>query len=146
MIKNTLKQTKFEDKTVKSTLTLVNGLHDFPDFPDRARMREAWKREHMFGLSLFRPSRQSKSPPPGEQDQLNALPQGQQRQSNPHPMPSSPAGLTLMIGALQTTTKRPPSLTLTGARIFKQRLATIRKHCIGSQEPGARSQIPVNKI
>ena len=36
--KNTLKQTKFEDKTVKSThlsLALVNGLHDFPDFPDR---------------------------------------------------------------------------------------------------------------
>ena len=32
------------------------------------------------------------------------------------------------------------SLTLSGARIFKQRLATIRKHCIGSQEPGARSQ------
>ena len=27
------------------------------------------------------------SPPPGEQDQSNALPQGQQRQSNPHPMP-----------------------------------------------------------
>ena len=40
----------------------------------------------------------------------------------------------------QTTTKRPPSLTLTGARIFKQRLATIRKHRIGSQEPGARVQ------
>ena len=43
------------------------------------------------------------SPPPGEQDQLNALPQGQQRQSNPHPMPCPPpplpAGLTL-IGAL----------------------------------------------
>ena len=33
-----------------------------------------------------------------------------------------------------TTTKRPPSLTLSGARIFKQRLATIRKHRIGSQE------------
>ena len=26
-------------------------------------------------------------PPPGEQDQSNALPQGQQRQSNPRPMP-----------------------------------------------------------
>ena len=37
------------------------------------------------------------------------------------------------IHLLQTTTKRPPSLTLTGARIFKQRLATIRKHRIGSQ-------------
>ena len=30
------------------------------------------------------------SPPLGEQDQLNALPQGQQRQSNPHPMPCPP--------------------------------------------------------
>ena len=39
-----------------------------------------------------------------------------------------------------TTTKRPPFLTLTGARIFKQRLATILKHRIGSQEPGARVQ------
>ena len=29
-------------------------------------------------------------PPPGEQDQSNALPQGQQRQSNPHPMPCPP--------------------------------------------------------
>jgi len=27
------------------------------------------------------------SPPLGEQDQSNALPQGQQKQSNPHPMP-----------------------------------------------------------
>ena len=37
MIKNTLKQTKFEDKTVKSTqLSLVPvGLHDFQIFPDR---------------------------------------------------------------------------------------------------------------
>ena len=58
--------------------------------------------KHMFGLSLFRPSRQSNpsarrsdvgrrkiqiSPPPGEQDWSNALPQGQQRQSNPFPMP-----------------------------------------------------------
>ena len=45
---------------------------------------------------------------------------------------------------LQTTTKSPPSLTLTGARIFKQRLVTIGKHRIGSrsQEPGARSQEP----
>ena len=28
--------------------------------------------------------------PPGEQDQSNALPQEQQRQSNPHPMPCLP--------------------------------------------------------
>ena len=36
-----------------------------------------------------------------------------------------------------TTTKRPPSLTLSGARIFKQRLAT--KETL-YREPGARSQ------
>ena len=57
----------------------------------------------MFGLTLFRPGRQSNpsrpcrshvgrrkiqiSPPTGEQDWSNALPQGQQRQSNPFPMP-----------------------------------------------------------
>ena len=41
----------------------------------------------------------------------------------------------------QTTKKRPPSLTLTGARIFKQRLATIRKHRIG-RESEATSQEP----
>ena len=57
----------------------------------------------MFGLSLFRPGRQSNpsrpcrshvgrrkiqiSPPTGEQDWSNALPQGLQRQSNPFPMP-----------------------------------------------------------
>ena len=39
-----------------------------------------------------------------------------------------------------TTTKRPPSLTLTGACIFKQRLATIRKEMY--RESGARSQEP----
>ena len=40
------------------------------------------------------------SPPLGEQDQSNALPQGQQKQSNPHPLPClPPAGFTL-IGAL----------------------------------------------
>ena len=31
--KNTRKQTKFEDTHL--SLALVNGLHDFPDFPDR---------------------------------------------------------------------------------------------------------------
>ena len=36
------------------------------------------------------------SPPLGEQDQSNALLQGQQRPSNPHPMPClHPAGITL---------------------------------------------------
>ena len=59
--------------------------------------------KHMFGLSLFRPSRKPnistsgeerfKYPPPphlGEQDNSNALPQGLQRQSNPKPMPCPP--------------------------------------------------------
>ena len=72
------------------------------------RVREAWKWEvgkHMFRLSLFLPSRRSNpspprfhvgrrkiqiSPPPGEQDWSNALPQGQQRQCNPHPTPCLP--------------------------------------------------------
>ena len=43
----------------------------------------------------------------------------------------------------QQWTKRPPSLTLTGARIFEQLLATIQKQLVSgvrSQETGARSQ------
>ena len=88
-----LKQTKFEDKTVKSTLTLVNGFHDFPDFPDRARMREAWKR-NICSVSVFFVRVGSQiSPPPGEQDQLNALPQGQQRHQIPTPCPAPPPPL-----------------------------------------------------
>ena len=66
------------------------------------RMREAWKWERMFGLSLFRPSWQSnistsreerfKYPLPWENKiSQNALPQRQQRQSNPYPMPPCPA-------------------------------------------------------
>ena len=88
LIKNMLKQTKFEDKTVKSTqpsLVLI-GLH------------EAWKRETYVRSQSFSSEWAVKylhvgrkkiqiSLPPGEQDQSNALPQGQQRQSNPHPMP-----------------------------------------------------------
>ena len=59
----------------------------------------------MFGLSLFRPSRQSNtskiqiSPPLGEQDHSNALPQGTIK-SRPHALrPTHPAGITL-IGTL----------------------------------------------
>ena len=96
MIKNTLKQTKFEDKTVKSTQPslVLTGLHEFLIFlkPYGACVKRG-SGKHMFGLSLFRPSRQSNistSGEPGEQDQSNALPQGQQRQSNPHPMPCLP--------------------------------------------------------
>ena len=57
-------------------------------------MREAWNREtySMFGLSLFRLSRlsnmskDSNIPSPGRTRSSNALPQGQQSQSNPHPL------------------------------------------------------------
>ena len=76
-------------------------------------MREAWKRETYVRSQSFSSESAVKnlhvgrrkiqiSPPPGKQDQLNALPQGQQRQANPHPMPCLPpppsAGFTL-IGA-----------------------------------------------
>ena len=77
-----------------------------PWFPDLSRPYGAYVKrgsgKHMFGLSLFRSSRQSnistsdeerfRYPPPplGEQDPSNALPQGQQGQSNPHPCPVSP--------------------------------------------------------
>ena len=113
---------KFEDKTVKSTLTLVNCLHDFPDFPDRERMREAWKREHMFGLSLFRPSRQSNIPYPGRTRSVKCPTPGTTKtiKSPPHalpPPPPPPAGLTL-IGALSNVKSlvcnrervKPPSI------------------------------------
>ena len=62
------------------------------------RMREAWQRETGARYQSFSPKSAVKyihvgrrkiqiSPRPGEQDQSNALPQGQTRQSNPHPMP-----------------------------------------------------------
>ena len=75
-------------------------------------MREAWKGETYVRSQSFSSESAVKylhvgrrkiqiSPPPGEQDQSNALPQGQQRQSNPPPMPYlPPAGFTL-IGALR---------------------------------------------
>ena len=78
----------------------------------------------MFGLSLFHPNRQSNpsqrpshvrqrkiqiSPPPGEPDWSNALPQGQQGQSNPHPTPClpPPAGFTLIGAYLQFSMYKP---------------------------------------
>ena len=65
------------------------------------RMHEAWKREIYVQSQSFSSESAVKylhvgqrkiqiSPPLGKQDQSNALPQGQQRQSNPHPMPSLP--------------------------------------------------------
>ena len=112
-IKNTLKQTKFEENTVKSTqlsLVLV-GLHDFQIFPDRKAhawsqersfsLGEAWKWETYVRSQSFSSESTVKylyvrrrkiqiSPPQGEQDQSNALFQGQQRHSNPYPMPCAP--------------------------------------------------------
>ena len=65
------------------------------------RMREAWKQETFVQSQSFLSESAVKYlhvgrrkiqifPPLGEQDQSYALPQGQQRQSNPHPMPSLP--------------------------------------------------------
>ena len=79
------------------------------------RMREEWEWETYVRSQSFSSESVVKylhvgrrkieiSPPLGEQDQSNALPQGQQRQSNPHSMPClppPPAGITL-IGALCT--------------------------------------------
>ena len=67
-------------------------------------MLEAWNRETHVRSQSFSSESAVKylhvgrrkiqiSPPLGEQDQSNALPQGQQRQSNPHPMPCSPRPL-----------------------------------------------------
>ena len=64
-------------------------------------MREAWKWETDVPSQSFSPKSAVKylhvgrrkiqmSPPLGEQDQSNTLPQGQQRQSNPHPKPCLP--------------------------------------------------------
>ena len=100
LIKNTLKQTKFEEKTVKSSqpsLVLIGLL----SFQTVRRVREAWKRETYVRCQSFSSESAVKylhvgrrkiqiSPPLGEQHQSNALPQGQQRQSNPHPMPCLP--------------------------------------------------------
>ena len=111
MIKNTLKRTKFEDKTVKSTqlsLVLV-GLHDFQIFPDRTAHARSVEVGNICSVSVFfvrvgsqisqlRAKKDQISPLVGEQDQSNALPQGQQRQSNPDPK-LPPAGIT-WIGAL----------------------------------------------
>ena len=76
-----------------------------PWFPDLSRPCGACVKhgrgKHMFGLSLFRPSRQSnistsseerfKYPLPWE-NKISQMPylRGQQRQSNPHPMPCLP--------------------------------------------------------
>ena len=74
------------------------------------RMREAWKRETYVRSQSFSSESAVKyarvrrrkiqiSPPPGEQDQSNALPQGQQRQSNPHPHTLHPPPSELFLSA-----------------------------------------------
>ena len=79
-------------------------------------MREAWKRKTYVRSQSFSSESTVKylhvlrrkiqtSPPLGEQDQSSALTQGQQRQSNPHPMPCHPPpppppAVFTLIGAL----------------------------------------------
>ena len=64
LIKNTLKQTKFEDKTVKSTQLSCSRWP--PWFPDLSRLYGAFVKrgngKHMFDFSLFRPSCSQISP------------------------------------------------------------------------------------
>ena len=86
-IKNTLKQTKFEDKTVKSSqlsLVLV-GLHDFLIFPDCTACGKLGSGKHMFGLSLFRPSRQSNISTSGEERFKYPLPWENRISEIPYP-------------------------------------------------------------
>ena len=114
---------KFEDKTVKSTQFCLISLASMISRPFQTirRMREEWKWEAYVRTQSFSSESPVKylhvgrrkiriSPNLGEQDQSNALPQGQRRQSNPHPMPSPPPpptphtnGITL-IGALAMVT------------------------------------------
>ena len=55
------------------------------------RVSEAWESQESAVKYLHVGRRKIQIyPPPGEQDQSNALLQGQQRQSNPHPMPPPP--------------------------------------------------------
>ena len=113
MIKNTLKRTKFEDKTVKSTqpsLVLI-GLHEFLIFlkPYGACVKRG-SGKHMFGLSLFRPSRQSNISTSGEErfkyplpweNKISQMPYPRANKDNqiPTPCPASPhppTGFTVM--------------------------------------------------
>ena len=83
-------------------------------------MREAWKRETYVRSQSFSSESAVKylhvgrrkiqiSPPPGEQDQSNALPQGQQRQSNPKPHALPPRQQTNTVDpfTLRYDRKRP---------------------------------------
>ena len=75
MLKNMLKQTKFEDKTVKSTpVEAGNKLK---------QVEETGK--HMFGLSLFRASRQSNISTLGEERFKYPLPWENKISQMPYP-------------------------------------------------------------
>ena len=106
-IKNVLKQRKFEEKSTQLPLVLVS-LHDFQ------KLRSG---KHMFGLSLFRSSRQSNISSSGEErfkyplpweKKISQTPYPRANKDNqiPTPCPASPtppppfAGISL-IGALQ---------------------------------------------
>ena len=90
-IKNTLKQRKFEEKSTQLPLVLVS-LHDFQKLRSgKHNVRsQSFSSESAVKYLLVGRRKIQISPPLGEQDQSNALPQGQQRQSNPHPMPCLP--------------------------------------------------------
>ena len=114
LIKSTLKNLNLKTKQWNPPSFRLFSLASMisRSFQTVRRMREAWKRETYVRSQSFSSESAVKylhvgrrkiqiSPPLGEQDQSNALPQGQQRQSNPHPMPClpPPPGITL-IGAL----------------------------------------------
>ena len=102
LIKSTLKQTKFGGKTVRTTqlLLVLVGLHNFHLSRPYGACVKRGSGKHVRSQSFSSKSavkylhvgrrKIQISPPLGEQDQSNALPQGQQRQSNPHPMPCLP--------------------------------------------------------
>ena len=113
LIKNTLKQTNFEDKTVESTqlsLVLV-GLRDFQIFPDRTA--HAWSVEAGMICSVSvvfvrvgsqisprRAKKDSNIPSPGRTRSVKCPTPGPTKtiKSPPHALPLLPAGMTL-IGA-----------------------------------------------
>ena len=103
-------------KSTQPSLALI-GLHDFLIFSNR--MARAWSVEagNICSVSVFfvrvgsqisprRAKKDSNIPSPGRKDQSNALPQGQQRQSNPHPMPCPPP-LRLYIDRCITNSYNP---------------------------------------
>ena len=97
LIKNTLKQTKFGGKTVKSTqlpLVLV-GLHNFHLSRPYGACVKRGSGKHMFGLSLFRISTSGeerfKYPVPWE-NKISQMPYPRADENNqiPTPCPASP--------------------------------------------------------